>query len=80
MTALPLEFNWPMQHTGYISNFIDLPRWLSDGYPDYIAKQSFDFESNLAQFKNNKWRLSEESGLYVRYHLFVSFLLDKYGY
>jgi hypothetical protein len=65
---------------GYISNFTDLPRWLSDGYPDYIAKKSFDFESNLKQFKDNEWRLTEDSGLYVRYHLLVSFLIDQNGY
>ena len=65
---------------GYIQNFTDLPRWLSDGYPDYIAKQSFDFEDNLKQFNNNEWRLTEESGLYVRYHLMVSLLIDQKGF
>jgi hypothetical protein len=65
---------------GSIANFTDLPKWLQEGYPDYIAKKSFDFESNLKQFKNNEWRLTEKSGLYVQYHLFVSLLIDKKGY
>jgi len=69
-----------IDEVGFIQNLTQLPRWLSDGYPDYIAKKSFDFEGNLAQFKNNKWRLTEESGLYVRYHLMVSLLMDKNGY
>ena len=65
---------------GVISNFTELPQWMQEGYPDYIAKESFDFEDNLQQFKNNEWRLTEESGLYVQYHLFVSLLIDKKGY
>lgn len=65
---------------GVIANFTDLPKWLREGYPDYIAKKSFDFEDNLGQFRNNEWRLTEKSGLYVQYHLFVSLLIDKKGY
>ncbi len=65
---------------GVIANFTDLPQWLQEGYPDYIAKEYFDFEDNLQQFRNDEWRLTEESGLYVRYHLFVSLLIDKKGY
>jgi hypothetical protein len=69
-----------IDEVGFIHNLTQLPRWLSDGYPDYIAKKSFDFEDNLAQFKANKWRLTEKSGLYVRYHLIVSLLIDQRGY
>ncbi len=65
---------------GYISNFINYPRWFQDGYPDYIAKNSFDFEDNLVQFKNNEKRLTVQSGLYVRYHLYVAYLMDIKGY
>ncbi len=65
---------------GVIAHYRDLPKWLREGYPDYIAKKSFDFEDNLKQFKNNEWRLTEKSGLYVQYHLFVSLLIDKKGY
>lgn len=65
---------------GVISSFTELPKWVREGYPDYIAKKSFDFEDNLGQFNNNEWRLTEKSGLYVRYHLFVSLLIDKNGY
>ncbi len=65
---------------GYISNFVDYPRWFQDGYPDYIAKNSFDFENNLIQFKKNEKRLSAQSGLYVRYHLYIAYLMDIRGY
>jgi len=65
---------------GFIEHMTQLPRWLKDGYPDYIAKESFDFDDNLAQYKRNEWRLTKESGLYVRYHLFVAYLMDKKGY
>ena len=68
------------ERVGVIPHFRDLPKWLREGYPDYIAKESFDFEDNLDQFNNNEWRLTEKSGLYVRYHLFVYLLLDKEGY
>tara|TARA_R110002072_G_scaffold301977_1_gene483196 strand:- start:639 stop:1076 length:438 start_codon:yes stop_codon:yes gene_type:complete len=61
---------------GYISNFINYPRWFQDGYPDYIAKKSFDFKNNLMQFKNNEKRLTVQSGLYVRYHLYMAYLID----
>jgi len=65
---------------GYISNFVNYPRWFQDGYPDYIAKSSFDFRNNLAQFKSNDRRLTVQSGLYVRYHLYVAYLMDIKGY
>ena len=65
---------------GYISNFVNYPKWFQDGYPDYIAKRSFDFNENLRQFKNNDKRLSVQSGLYVRYHLYVAYLMDVKGY
>ena len=65
---------------GYVSNFINYPRWFQDGYPDYIAKKSFDFKKNLLQFKRNEKRLTVQSGLYVRYHLYVAYLIDIKGY
>ena len=65
---------------GYISNFISYPRWFQDGYPDYIAKNYFDFKKNLMQFKRNENRLTVQSGLYVRYHLYVAYLMDIKGY
>ena len=61
---------------GYISNFISYPKWFQEGYPDYIAKENFNFKSNLMQFKNNEKRLTVKSGLYVRYHLYMAYLID----
>jgi len=65
---------------GYVSNFINYPKWFQDGYPDYIAKESFNFKKNLMQFKRNEKRLTVQSGLYVRYHLYVAYLMDIKGY
>jgi len=64
---------------GYVSNFVKFPNWLREGYPDYIGKASFDFEENLKQFKNNEKRLTVESGMYVRYHLYVYYLMSIKG-
>lgn len=61
---------------GYISNFVNYPRWFQEGYPDYIAKKTFNFKDNLMQFKNNEKRLTVQSGLYVRYHLYMAYLMD----
>jgi len=32
------------------------------------------------QFKKNEKRLTVQSGLYVRYHLYVAYLMDIKGY
>ena len=61
---------------GYISNFIKYPKWFQEGYPDYIAKENFNFKNNLMQFKKNEKRLTVQSGLYVRYHLYMTYLID----
>lgn len=53
--------------------------WVREGYADLIGKSSFDFSDNIQQLENGEWRLTEESGLYVRYHLFVEYLLKEKG-
>ena len=35
-----------------IFNYLRLPKWIKDGYADYIAKGNFNFKENLAKFKN----------------------------
>lgn len=50
--------------------------WVKEGYADLIGKKSFNYESNLEQLKKNEKRLTESSGLYVRYHLFLLYLLN----
>jgi hypothetical protein len=60
-----------------ILNYYRLPRWIKDGYADYIARERFDFRENLARFKNASPEMDpQKSGLYLKYHLFVAYLLD----
>jgi hypothetical protein len=70
------------EEVGYINNFLQHPKWVQEGYPDYVPKGTFDFEANLAQFSSGHIRLSERSaqrGLYVRYHLYMACLIDRQG-
>lgn len=64
---------------GLLAYYLSLPNWLEEGFSDYTAKRSFDFAENLKQFKDNQRRLTEASGLYVRFHLYLSYLLDVKG-
>ncbi len=60
-----------------IFNYYRLPKWIKDGYADYIARERFDFGENLAKFKNGSREMDpQQSGLYLKYHLFVAYLLD----
>jgi len=68
--------NMESVHTGKI--LWRYPRWLIEGYADYIGKgDDFDFDENLRMFKANAPELDPEKGLYRRYHLYVSYLLEK---
>jgi hypothetical protein len=60
-----------------IFNYYRLPEWIKDGYADYIARECFDFGENLAKFRNASLEMDPlTSGLYLKYHLFVAYLLD----
>lgn len=53
------------------------PRWLIEGYADYIGKGSdFDFDENLRLMKKDAPELDPNKGLYRRFHLYVAYLLD----
>jgi hypothetical protein len=56
-----------------------LPAWKNEGYADYVAKgDDFDYARVVAQFRNADRELDPaRSGLYLRYHLFVAYLLDR---
>jgi len=59
--------------------YYKLAQWVREGYADYVAKgPSFDFEQARTEFlagaPEMDWR---QSGLYLRYHLLVAYLLDK---
>ena len=56
-----------------------LPRWVDDGYADYVARD-IDLGEALQGFKEGRRELApERSGLYVRYHLMVAHALEKSG-
>jgi hypothetical protein len=50
-----------------------------EGYADYVGKAGeFDFDQSLAAFKAGTRELDpKRSGLYLRYHLMVAYLLDR---
>jgi len=58
-----------------------LQRWQVEGYADYVGKAGdFDFEKTLAAFRADTRELDpKRSGLYLRYHLMVAYLLDRQG-
>ncbi len=59
--------------------YFHLPSWKREGYADYVGKGGdFDFPKNLALFKKGDPSLDPKaSGLYLRYHLLVAYLLDR---
>jgi hypothetical protein len=56
-----------------------LPEWVREGYADYVAKgKSFNYEQAKEAFLNEAAEMNrQKSGLYLRYHLLVAFMLDK---
>jgi hypothetical protein len=61
------------------ARYARLPQWVDDGYADYIARD-IDLKSALAKFKEGARELDpSRSGLYLRYHLMVAYLIDKRG-
>lgn len=54
-----------------------MPQWVDDGYADYVARD-IDYRDALAKMKADARELDPaRSGLYLRYHLMVAYLLDK---
>jgi hypothetical protein len=58
--------------------YLRLPAWKREGYADYVARDSeFAFAERLADFQINDPAMDPRgSGLYLRYELFVAYLLD----
>jgi hypothetical protein len=58
-----------------------LPAWKNEGYADLLAKGGdFDYERVRAQFRRKERELDPRlSGLYLRYHLLVAYLLEHRG-
>ncbi len=61
--------------------YVKLQRWQQDGYADYVAKAGdFDVEGAVRGLRSDAAELDpDRSGLYLRYHLLVSELLDHRG-
>jgi hypothetical protein len=58
-----------------------LPAWKNEGYADQIAKAGkFDYERVRGQLRRGDRELDpKRSGLYLRYHLLVAYLLERRG-
>jgi hypothetical protein len=58
-----------------------LATWQNEGYADYIAKAgAFDYAQEARRYRDGAPELDPaQSGLYLRYHLFVSYWLDQRG-
>lgn len=53
------------------------PQWVDDGYADYVARD-IDYAHAWRQFREDARELDpRRSGLYLRYHLMVAYLLEK---
>jgi hypothetical protein len=61
--------------------FLSLATWKNEGYADLIAKGGeFDFERAREQLRRGDRDLDpKRSGLYLRYHLLVAYLLERRG-
>lgn len=64
------------RHVGR-ARYSRMPQWVDDGYADYIARD-IDYAKALQGLKEDARELDpRRSGLYLRYHLMVAYLLDK---
>jgi hypothetical protein len=67
-----------VRHVGR-ARYARMPQWVDDGYADYIARD-IDLAAALAQFNAGARELDpSRSGLYLRYHLMVAYLLERKG-
>jgi len=56
-----------------------MPRWADDGHADYVARD-IDLAAAWRGFKAGARELNPaQSGLYLRYHLMVAFMLQRQG-
>ena len=58
--------------------FWRLPQWVREGYADYVGKgDSFDYHDARRAFLAGAPEMDRKSGLYLRFHLLVAYLLDR---
>ena len=61
------------------AGYARMPRWADDGHADYVARD-IDLSAALRGFKAGARELNPAlSGLYLRYHLMVAFVLQREG-
>jgi hypothetical protein len=59
--------------------YLRLPKWVDDGHADYVARD-IDLAQAVRGLKSGAPELDPaRSGLYVRYHLMVAYLVEKRG-
>jgi hypothetical protein len=57
-----------------------MPVWIVEGYADYIAKGKTDLKDLLKKYRQKSIEMDPvHSGLYLRYQLFVAWLIEKKG-
>jgi hypothetical protein len=63
-------------------DYYELPAWVREGYADYVARGStFDYDAVRAQLLAGDRELDPKaSGLYLRYALLVTHLLEREGW
>jgi len=61
--------------------YLRLPAWKREGYADYIGKGAhFNFADQVAAFRRGAWEMDPaRSGLYLRYQLLVTYVMDQKG-
>jgi hypothetical protein len=62
--------------------YLRLPAWKDEGYADLVAKGGeFDYERERDRLSRGDTELDpRRSGLYLRYHLMVAYLLERKGF
>jgi hypothetical protein len=63
-----------------LAGYLRVPEWIREGYADYIGKGKIDMEKAASDLKAGAPAMDpDRSGLYLKYHLLVAYLLDVKG-
>lgn len=59
---------------------LKVPTYVMEGYADYIGKnQFFNYQDYRTMLIENHPKMRDDSPLYSRYHLYISYLIEKKG-
>ena len=62
-------------------DYHSLPKWIPEGYADYVGKgAAFDYEEHKRAYLAGEELEVIKAGVYWRYHVMVSHLLDRKGW